>query len=460
MDHPTSLIGSKVFKPLAQFSMRALFLAPLLLTSSLFGEENDRLVLGNGDLFVGKVVSLDDGLIKLKSPHSETPLEILNENLQILSFADQKDSAEVSTDLPKNSQEVILGNGDRFPGELIALDDKAVTFQTWFTGDLSVQRAQISSLLFGVTPQTSIYRGPEDLDEWDQESERNWRVSEGILTAQQRATIGRDFNLPVNFVFKSRISWNSSPNSRIHLCSEKTTIENGYAGNSYLINLNSTGVQVQRVTYNDEGKPVIRRLFSNAVSLRSRKAKSIVVELLVDRESDGISLYLDGKKAGLFLDPYGSPAGTCAIFESQSHGQGDMTVSEIEVNDWDTKTQALLLEPRVDDDALDTLSTAEGDRHGGEILSYDPAEENPSFSIKTDFAPEPFSIPLEHCAVMYFARTEREDFPKCRYRINLKVGGHLTVSKIQLGAEFLTATHPWLGTLKIDRRVMKSITKS
>jgi hypothetical protein len=36
----------------------------------------------------------------------------------------------------------------------------------------------------------------------------------------------------------------------------------------------------------------------------------------------------------------------------------------------------------------------------------------------------------------------------------------LTFSGIQLGEKKLTATHPWLGQLKIDRRIMRSISKS
>ena len=449
-----------IFNLPVQNFMRTFFLVSFLLSSSLLGEEFDRLTLSNGDLFVGKVVSLDDGLIKLQSPHSEKLLEILNENLLKLSFAGQAGSSEVSNDLPKNSQQVVLDNGDLFPGELVALDEKAIIFQTWFTGDLTIERPQISSLLFGVTPQKSVYRGPNDLDEWDQENDRNWSASNGTLMARQRSTIGRNFNLPANFVFRSRISWESSPNCRIHLCSQETTTENNHAGDSYLVSLNSSGVQVQRILINDEGKPVYQILFNNAVSLRSQNANSVEVELLINRESRLISLYLDGKKAGLGLDPNEPPAGTCAIFESHNHANGDMNVSEIEVNEWDTKTQALRREPRVDDDSLDTLSVNEGDRYSGEVLSYDPTEDSQSFSIKTNLAPEPFSIPLEHCAVMYFARTDHEDFPKCRYRINLKIGGHLTVSRIKLGVDALTATHPWLGTLTIDRRVMKSITKS
>lgn len=438
--------------------MRSSFLLPILLSASLPGEEPDRLTLGNGDLFIGKVLSLDDRLIQLQSPHSETPLKILNENLVELRFAGPADSGSTA-DLPVNSQELFLENGDQFPGELIALDDKVITFQTWFTGDLVVKRPQIKSLLFGVTPQKPVYRGPRDIEEWDLENDRNWTVSDGSLVARQRSTIGRNFGLPINFAFRSRISWENSPNCRIHLCAMRTTTENNHAGDSYLVSLGSTGIQVQRVLVNADGDPVYQRLFNDEISLRSRTAKSVEVEILVDRESRRISLFLDGNKVGQGLDPNEPPAGSCAIFESLDHANGDMIVRDIEVNEWDTRTQALRLEPRAADD-LDTLSVAEGDRFSGSITTYDPTEGSQSFAIETELDPEPLVIPLRHCAVMYFAREEGTTFPQCRYRINLVSGGHLTVSQIKLGPDTLTATHPWLGMLKIDRRAMKSITKS
>ena len=43
--------------------------------------------------------------------------------------------------------------------------------------------------------------------------------------------------------------------------------------------------------------------------------------------------------------------------------------------------------------------------------------------------------------------------------LDLRPGGNLTLSGIQLGKEKLTATHPWLGEIRIDRRIMSSISK-
>ena len=432
-------------------------LLSLLLTLPLVGGEKDRLTLGNGDFFAGKVLALDDGLIELQSPHSDTPLKILNDDLVELSFAGPAEAEPNRESLPRDPQEVILENGDRFPGELIGLDDQSITFRTWFTGDLAIERPTIDALLFGVTPQKVVYRGPNEIEEWERGNERDWSARNDSLVANQRSAIGRNFDLPDNFIFRCRIGWDNSPNCRVHLCTSEPKLSGKNAGDSYLITLGSSGINLQRILIDDDGDPTYQTLISDSVKLRSRNSKSAELELRVARDTGMLHLYLDGEKTGQALDPSPPPAGPCILFESQSYSNGDMTVKDLTLEEWDTKTQRLRREPRAAED-LDTLVVADGDRFSGQITTFEPADS--SFVLQSKLTPAPLSIPVKHCAMMYFARDEDRPPWKGRYQINLRVGGQLTVSKIKLGPKFLTATHPRLGSLKIDRRVMESITKS
>lgn len=439
--------------------MRSTLFASLLATSTVVAQDQDKLTLGNGDLFLGKVIALEDGLIELKSPHSKTPLKIINKSLQRLSFGSLKQSPGDEGALPVNSQEIVLGNGDRFPGELMALDEENVIFQTWFTGDLPIKRSQIQCLLFGKTPQKAVFRGPGELDQWEMDNSRSWSIRDQRLIARQRSSIGRDLNLPENFTLRSKVTWTESPSFRIHLCSSEPSVESDSANGSYLVTFGTSSVQLQRILEGKDGGKIYQRLFNNEVFMRTLGAKDVDIELRVDRSSSMVYLYLDGRKAGQGFDPNEPPRGSSVIYDSQSHSSSNLIVEGIEVDEWDTSTHNLRLEPRAGDE-FDTLSVEDGDRFSGEILSYDPTEDNESFSIKTSLSPEPLTIPLAHCAVMYFAREPEEEATKTRYQINLRIGGKLTVSQITLGPDRLTATHPWLGTLKIDRRVVESITKS
>jgi hypothetical protein len=142
-----------------------------------------------------------------------------------------------------------------------------------------------------------------------------------------------------------------------------------------------------------------------------------------------------------------------------SSGSSDNSVSNIFLHEWDTTTQLLRREPRAEDE-LDTLSVDDGDRFSGRILSYSPADPTKPFTVQTPLSPNPITIPLENCAVMYFTKGTNTPKSKGQYYLALRTGGKLSLSGIQLGADKLKANHPWLGELEIDRVVMLSISKS
>lgn len=418
----------------------------------------DKINLKNGDHFVGKVIALKDGLIELQTPHSDIPLQILNDQLVQLNFSDTPASGAESADLPKDSQEIMLRNGDVFPGEVVGLNDTHLSFQTWFTGRLEIPRGQIDSVFFGVMPQRNLYRGPRGIDSWTQRDDSQWRFNEGQLTSRDKGVIGRDFKLTKNFIFSATIGWQSSPNMRIHLCTPKETVEDGGADESYLIYVNSNGIQVKRVMPEDSPGGRYKTLVSHNLNLRESNSNSVHLELRVDRGSKILQLYLDGNKLEQGVDIVSSPTGGCILFESMSSGNGDTSVSNLVIDEWDTTTQRLRLEPRAEDE-LDTLSVDDGDRFSGQILSYEPDDPLKPFVVKTTLSPDPIRIPLANSAVMYFSKNPGNPPSKGQYRLDLRTGGGLTLSGIQLGPDKLTAEHPWLGKLEIDRRAMQSISK-
>jgi hypothetical protein len=227
------------------------------------------------------------------------------------------------------------------------------------------------------------------------------------------------------------------------------------------VTLTSREIKLQRFpgpTGNDGGSGALE-LLTAPISFRANKGKASEVEVRIDRSARMIYLYVDGTKIGEGFDPLQAPEGRCAAFESLSHSTGDLRVSDLTVEEWDTQTQRLRVEPRAGDD-LDTLTIRDGDRFSGRMTGFDPSEGNEQFFLKTDLSPEPLTIPLKHSAVLYFARDPETESAIGRYQLNLRVGGSLTLSEIQLNPDTLTASHPWLGKLQIDRRVMQSITKS
>jgi len=438
--------------------MRTSLIAGLTMASLTATRANDQVSLKNGDLFFGKVIALTGGLIELQTPHSESPLKIVNEDLIRLNFSGANAESKATEELPKNSQELFLRNGDSIPGEVVGLTSTHLSFQTWFTGLLEIPREQIDSVFFGVTPQRNVFRGPVGIEGWSQGNNGRWRYEDGTLTSRDKGFIGRDLQLPKNFIFSTEISWESSPNIRIHLCTEDPEPQDDGTSNSYLLNMNSGGIQVKRVMPAGARGPKFQTLITSSQNLQNMSSKSCQIELRVDRTTKILQLYLDGEKLGQGVDPTESPEGSSLLLESLSSGSSDNNVSKIMVHEWDTTTQLLRREPRAEDE-LDTLSVDDGDRFSGEIISYDPTLPTKPFTVKTPLSPDPITIPLENCAVMYFTTGENTRKSTGQYTLALRTGGKLTLSGIQLGAEKLKANHPWLGKLQIDRLVMQSISK-
>jgi len=438
--------------------MRTSLIAGLTMASLTATRANDQVSLKNGDLFFGKVIALTGGLIELQTPHSESPLKIVNEDLIRLSFSGANAKSKATEELPKNSQKLFLRNGDSIPGEVVGLTSTHLSFQTWFTGLLEIPREQIDSVFLGVTPQRNVFRGPVGIEGWSQGNNGRWRYEDGTLTSRDKGFIGRDLQLPKNFIFSTEIGWESSPNIRIHLCTEDPEPQDDGTSNSYLLNMNSGGIQVKRVMPAGARGPKFQTLITSSQNLQNMSSKSCQIELRVDRTTKILQLYLDGEKLGQGVDPTESPEGSSLLLESLSSGSSDNNVSKIMVHEWDTTTQFLRREPRAEDE-LDTLSVDDGDRFSGEIISYDPTLPTKPFTVKTPLSPDPITIPLENCAVMYFTTGENTRKSTGQYTLALRTGGKLTLSGIQLGAEKLKANHPWLGKLQIDRLVMQSISK-
>jgi len=439
--------------------MRTSFIASLTMASLCTAQADDQISLKNGDLFFGKVIALQGGLIELQTPHSEAPLKILNKDLIKLNFSASHSAKETPDELPKNSQELYLRNGDSIPGEVVGLNKTHLSFQTWFAGLLEIPRDQIDSVFFGVTPQRTIFRGPIGIEGWSQENNGQWRYENGALTSRDKGFIGRDLKLPKNFIFGADISWESSPNIRIHLCTDEAKPKTDGTGNSYLLNLNSGGVQVRRVMPAGTNGPKFKTLITSTRAPGNKGSNTCQLELRVDRETRILQLYLNGEKLGQGIDPTDSPEGSALLFESMSSVGSDNSISNIFLHEWDTTTQLLRREPRAEDE-LDTLSVDDGDRFSGRILSYSPADPTKPFTVQTPLSPNPITIPLENCAVMYFTKGTNTPKSKGQYYLALRTGGKLSLSGIQLGADKLKANHPWLGELEIDRVVMLSISKS
>ncbi|MEN8695519.1 MAG: hypothetical protein ACN4GG_09675 [Akkermansiaceae bacterium] len=422
-----------------------------LLTSlfSLPAFAGDIVALKNGDYFTGKISGLSDGLIQLVSPHSETPLQIVSDELKELTFA-----PVLASDTPKHRHLVNLRNGDSIPGDVTALDGKAVTLHTWFAGDLVIQRALIESVFFEAAPQRLVYKGPDEITEWQQDS--GWSWDDHTYRASGSGNLSRDLQLSEDFIVSFDLSWRNTPSFRFHFCTDAQTGDDNSDG--YYLELTSQGFALNRVIPDGgNGKAATQRLGGPITRANEFKMNKVRVEIRVSRSQKTIYFYLNGDYAGQYSDPNPTaPRGTNIIFNSRSSTSRQYTIDAIEIREWDSVTRRLNREKQVEDEA-DTLATDEGDLFTGVIHSRQVKDGRPFYQMKISLSERPFLIPEDRCSVLYFTKGEPTDPQQSPYQLSLITGGTLSLSEISLGDKSMSAKHPWLGELILDRRVLRDM---
>ena len=278
------------------------------------------------------------------------------------------------------------------------------------------------------------------------------------LQSNGRGSISRDMKLPEDFIFKFGIEWKTSPNIRIHFCTRSSVGANNKDG--YYLSVNSQGLQLQRVVTNEDdesarylnlGRPNFR-----LDQLNSRKA---TIEMRISRSTRTVYLYINGDFTGLYTDPGEAPAGSSVIFESQSSSRRQFKVNSIMLHEWDSKTRNLNREKH-EKKSSDTIATDEGDLYTGEIRQRVHSDERALYQVKIDIADQAVPIPEKRCSALYFKKVEIEKAPQSTFEAALHNGGRLCLSEIVIREKDLTAKHPWLGVLKIDRRILQELSSS
>lgn len=419
----------------------------LILALSLSSSAEDLVTLKNGDHFTGKISGLSKGIIELTSPHSETPLSIISEELSSLTF-----SPKPTQDAPEHRQLVNLRNGDALPGNVSALNDQTLTLHTWFAGELEIPRNLIDSLYFEAAPQRLIYQGPDDLSKWSQDD--GWRTSNNKFYASGSGSLARDFELPEDYLVSFDLTWKSTPSFRFHFGTQASTGRDN--DNGYYLNLTSGGFTLERVEKID-AKPQLRSLGGPNIPANDFEDNKATVELRISRSQKVIYLYLNGDFAGQYYDPVTlAPSGGQIIFESRSSSSRQYTIENIVIREWDSMTRRLNRETHIDEET-DTLATDEGDLFTGEIYRREMVDERAIYRMKIPLSKDPVPIPEDRCSVLYFLKSELSEPTESTYQVTISTNGSLSLSDLILSDADMKAKHPLLGDLTLDRRVLRDL---
>ena len=476
------------FKPL-------LFLA----LSSLCGAEV--LTLVDKDRFTGTLLSIskEDGLL-VKSERSPEPISFRADSFSLLELEGPNQSD------PFQTERLVLANGDILPGNLMQLDQDKIVYEGLVGGRIEVARDQVTTLRFGIKPQSLQYDGPAPLKDWDGSGVENWIMNEdpheGLLV-QESGQMSQDVGLGSQFIIKFDLKWQERPSLRIYFGQGET---DSSQKNRYYIDLNSAGLQVKR---EQTAEPRWRTLVSlNRVEAFDDNAVS--VEIRVNRLVGSLDLYLDGKLVRQMQDSFPPTIGRLVSISRNRSENSASYLTDFKIYSWDAVSQIELME-EPGDGKTDSLVDAEGKRMSGTLLRLvrgkpdaqtettrkenatpekeENAEPEPNteeekvpeqgeapeeapdekpapgdegeitFLFKSPFAESPLEVPANRTRIIYFKNPEQNQVPTRfpKYELKLVNEGVVSAKTLSLTDEQFTLNHPLLGELSIPRSAVKSI---
>ncbi len=308
----------------------------------LHAEEHGSLLrFTNGDQLHGKFQGMKSGS-ELSWLRSDLPAPVDFKTSQLRHIILAQDDAFTPL---KTLSHISLVQGDRIPGTIIKMDDKAITLDTSYAGTLQIPRDQVTMIAPSPLGGRSYYHGPFLADEWlmvhpsfpdglpiekpakedDQkllESVGRWAFSGSAWYWADKnigtALVKKD-SMPERSVLRFEVAWKSrlalaigihadftkpKPNEdeaknnqpagfRIH--SADSSFLPRLFGNSYVIQIFSTHLVLLRSSINEQGAPVTERMQITSNNLRLSESGKTQLEIRSNRQTGHISLFNNGE---------------------------------------------------------------------------------------------------------------------------------------------------------------------
>lgn len=409
----------------------------------------DQLVLKDDGRLSGTIRRIDaEGTLEFASGLAAEPLRVRASEVEKVDFAAREGAAVESGAI------VELVNGDKLPGDVTGLDDKAMTVVSDDFGKVVIPREILKSLQVGVRQDKSIYSGPGSLKEWvkNEEAEKNWSFDKRGLVASGNGRIQRGFTLPPRFVLKFTLKWRNNPNFQVWFADP---LASGRA-DRYILQFNGGGFELRREA--KEGKR-----FQSVILLPRTPDQfpdnRMDVEIRVDRKESRLQLLINGVPEAAGFDPIPEkPAGGGVAFISNSAAGMDQEIRGIELRDYDDSQARHLAEER-GDASKDSLISRDEDRLGGRLKEIRTGEGGNVFMLESDFQEGLLEIPERDVSTVFFAKPAAEapaaEVPPLI--LHLRGRGILHVSSCAFSETTVTASHALLGELRIARPGIASL---
>ncbi len=409
----------------------------------------------NGEIKItGELIAMDqDGTVTLKTPHASEPIRLVPDKISRINFGNSADNSEI----PKQS--ITLINGDMFPAEILSLDDKVLKIKSPTLGELDIPREMIGSIDIGMLSRKALYTGPKEISEWkntvDEVSE--WKIDNGILINKGNGEIYRDMKLPENYSIRFKLAWDIKPNFKFSFGDPMDYT--GKRVNRYYLQFGSAGMEIKRESTGNQRFPPIadikklpQEFADNEMWLEvrvNRKAGQIALYI-----NDRLLGRFDDKTSNI---PSGTGI---AFKCTDAAENNSLKVSDIFVSEWDEQGDKHRIEDRgnIKEDAVigrtgerfggRILSITDG-KAGKAYRFKSTFQENPIDLPDAEVSTVYFAV---------VQNTNPKEFKGMN--LFLQGNGHIQISKCELNESMIRITHPLLGDLQLNRNAVSHLERA
>jgi hypothetical protein len=288
-------------------------------------------------------------------------------------------------------------NGDELVGNVRAIKDNTLSFQSWFGDNVQAQLPALEAILFSARSYNLLYEGPTGTNGWRiGKNPRSWEYKDGAFIANGADLLGRDFGLTNSATLEFDLAW-SGPFSLSITLYAQVIDRFDYSSSAYLIYLGNGAISVQRV---QAGAGAVM-LGQNQIPEMYRKNK-MRFEIRCNKEDATITLYADGKLVQRWKD--NSQGGFVAkgggiVFFSQVEARS-LKLTNIRVAEWDGRFEPdsmTNLPP-----GQDVVFLANRDKVFGKVLALEETK------ATVEARQAKLDIPLERVTQIRFAKADAE----------------------------------------------------
>jgi len=421
----------------------------------------DEITLNDGTSKIsGKLLTMaSSGTIELAAPAAENPLLIKGDNVQKIVLSEP----EKNETLPPTMVQLI--NGDNIRGTVEEMDQKIMILNTDEAGIIKIDRSHIASTQFGLSRANVIYSGPNDMAEWKQQrsTRDRWLYRKGSLITTGRSTASKDLKLPNKFTLSFKLKWRSERPPQYEVFFADPLGNSKLRPDRYSFSFSNYSTEIRRHTANPSKHKTIAHLSRDS---KLYKNNEMLVELRVDRETGQIQLFINDEPEGDFVDPIENiPEGTGIRIVSQSMRGSQLEISNIKVTELNGNGLRHLSEGHLDDGA-DSLILDDDERWSGKLVGIKKSNDGSIFHFESPSRETTLEVPISEVSMIYLSHLTGDEDPKTKgevfhapsnYIVNLANDWAIKTSSCQMDDQTLSAKHPLLGALQIQRSRIASI---